>query len=72
MTPMAEFLRQMPRLRLRAFDHTGDTNAAYMLVHDLMTRAMGKPCVSANDSDQALTNAIAALDLSMATAPGAR
>jgi hypothetical protein len=61
MTPMAEFLRQMPRLRRRAFEHTHDTNAAYMLVHRLMARAMGRGAGGEHDPDVALTQLIASL-----------
>jgi hypothetical protein len=71
MTPMAEFLRQMPQLRRRAFAHTHDTNAAYLLVHDLMARAMGRGCVGAHDHDLALSKTIAALDSRAARAPAA-
>ncbi|MBL8537020.1 MAG: hypothetical protein JNM59_06415 [Hyphomonadaceae bacterium] len=41
MTSISDLLRQAPALRRRAFECTRDTNEAYLLVHDVMTSAIG-------------------------------
>jgi hypothetical protein len=58
MTPMAKLLRQTPTLCRRAFEHTRDVNEAYLLVHDLVARAVGRD-FGDQDADLALTNALA-------------
>jgi len=41
MTPTAALLLQSPALRRRACEHTRDTNEAYLMVHNVMVRALG-------------------------------
>lgn len=57
MTPITNFLQQMPALRRRAFAHTCDTNEAYLLVHGVMASTVGVG--GAEDYNLALTRAIA-------------
>jgi len=49
MTPMARLLRQSASLYQRAQENTQDVNEAYLVVHEVMTRAMGR--VDDHDSD---------------------
>jgi hypothetical protein len=41
MTPMTRLLRQEPNLYSRALEQTRDVNEAYLLVHNVMVRALG-------------------------------
>jgi hypothetical protein len=58
MTPMARLLRQSSGLHQRARENTHDVNEAYLIVHQVMTRAIG--CADKHESDlgPALTRAL--------------
>lgn len=49
MTPMARLLRQGKSLRTRANESTNDVNEAYLVVHQVMTHAIG--CIGDDEAD---------------------
>jgi hypothetical protein len=55
MTPMTRLLRQSSDLHLSARENTQDVNEAYLVVHQVMTRAIGR----AEDHDSDLGAALA-------------
>jgi hypothetical protein len=57
MTPMARLLRQRPALCERAVEATSDVNEAYLIVHQVMARAIS--CVREHDSDLRLSLGVA-------------
>ena len=58
MTPVARLLGQQPALRRAAFDQTGDSNEAFLLVHCVMTVALGQIGGPEQDLASAMSNAL--------------
>jgi hypothetical protein len=66
MTPISRLLSQAKGLHQRARQSTNDANEAYLLVHHVMTRAIGR--ISEHDADlgPALTRALQCRSLRLA------
>ena len=58
MTPMARLLRQGKSLRTRANESTNDVNEAYLVVHQVMTHAIGRIGDDEADLHPALMSAL--------------
>jgi hypothetical protein len=59
MTEISKLLKQRPGLALRAMEQTSDLNEAYLIVHGVMTRALGRANDSEHDLGPDLTCALA-------------
>ena len=59
MTPIAKLLKQKPSLWRRAFAQTRDVNEAYLLVHDVMARALNHGGAPETDLGPAMACALA-------------
>lgn len=58
MTPTTNLLRQQSTLYRRAFDDTRDVNEAYLIVHDVMARALNRGFDLDVDLEPALARAL--------------
>jgi hypothetical protein len=58
MTPITRLLKQRPLLCEHAVERTRDVNEGYLLVHNVMARALGRANDAEHDLGAALTYAL--------------